>query len=259
MKKLFVVLALLASICHGQTIEFVVKSSPGGPDDTITRKIVEHLEKTTSLDFVVMNKPGAAHLIGYTHFENNVGPSLIIADANIQLHPVYHKSENLFTLGEFTNILFVRNGSGIEHVNDLYEISSKREIKFGHGGEGTFSHTAAVKLCEQGLRCLYVPYKSGAPGMIDLMSGTIDAFAIASYGSTHHLSNNKLKAIMLYSNTKHPKMDVSLLPNNLKKIEIRNSIMIYSRNLSEKQTKEIKKSLSSLDKDFLIESGLWVK
>jgi len=55
MKKLFVVLALLASICHGQTIEFVVKSSPGGPDDTITRKIVEHLEKTTSLDFVVMN------------------------------------------------------------------------------------------------------------------------------------------------------------------------------------------------------------
>ena len=54
-------------------------------------------------------------------------------------------------------------------------------------------------------------------------------------------------------------MNVQLLPNNLKKIEIKNSIMIYSRNLSEKQTKEIKKSLSTIDKEILIESGLWVK
>lgn len=260
MKRIFLIIAMFfTQVVSAQNIEFVVKSSPGGPDDTVTRKIAEHLERTTGMNFIVVNKPGASHAIGYSHFENNIGPSLILADPNIQSHSVFQRAEKLFVVGEFSNILFVRNGSGIEDVNDLFKLSSTREIRFGHGGEGTFGHIAAVKLCEQGLRCLYVPYKSGAPGMMDLMSGQIDAFALISYGTSQYLSNDKLNAVMLFSNTKHPKMNVTTLARNLKQIEIKHPITIYARNLTEKQTKEITKSLLSIDKTFLIDLGLWVK
>lgn len=260
MKRIMLIAALLFThIVNAQTVEFVVKSSPGGPDDTITRKIAEHLERTTNMNFVVVNKPGASHSIGYSHFESSTHPTLIIADANIQTHSVYNSSDKIFTIGEFTNILFVRNGSGIESVNDLFKLSTKREVRFGHGGEGTFGHTATVKLCQQGLNCLYVPYKSGAPGMMDLMSGQIDAFSLISYGTSQYLANDKLNAIMIYSNTKHPKINVATLPNNLKHIENKNWIAIFARNLTEKQNKDIVKALSSLDKTFFIENGLWVK
>lgn len=260
MKRILLILALLfTQIVYAQSIEFVVKSAAGGPDDTVTRKIAEHLERTTGMNFVVVNKPGASHTIGYSHFESSTHPSLILADPNIQTHSVYNSSEKIFTVGEFSNILFVKNGSGIENVNDLFKLSKTREIRFGHGGEGTFGHIAAVKLCQQGLNCLYVPYKSGAPGMLDLMSGQIDAFSIISYGTSQYLSNDKLNAIMLYSNTKHPKMNVTPLPNNFRQLEIKNWVAIFARNLTEKQTKDIVKALSSIDKTFFIDSGLWIK
>lgn len=241
-----------------QPIEFIVKASAGGPDDILTRKIVDHLERTTKMRFVVINKPGAAHMIGYSYFENTQNPSIIIGDVNMQTHPVYSISERIYTIGEFTNILFTRRNSGIQSINDLIELSKIREIKFGHGGVGTFSHTAASLICEK-IKCLLVPYKSGAPGMVDLMTGQIDAFALISYGSSVYMENDHYIPIVMYSTIKHPKYSAPLLPSSMKSMEIKNWIAIFSRNLSAEQSKEIVKALSSIDKNFFIDNGLWVK
>lgn len=244
-------------ISNASTIEFVVKAGAGGPDDTLTRKLKDHLEKTTDLSFVVVNKPGAAHMIGYSHFQSLEKPTLIIGDTNISSHPVHTSAENIFNLGTFTNILYVRKESGIKNINDLIALSKTREIRFGHGGVGTFSHAAADRLCTTILTCIQVPYKSGAFGMADLLGGHIDAFALISYGSDQYISNDKLSTIMTYSTIKHPKFDIQTLPNNLKHLEIRNWIALFARNLSEVQKTQIVNSLKSLDKSIYIENGLW--
>lgn len=261
MKRLLAIIAIgLAAVVHAQPIEFVVKSSPGGPDDTVTRKIAEHLERTTNMNFVVMNKPGASHSIGYSHFESLNTPALIVADPNIKDHSVYNSAENLFVIGDFSNILFVRKGSGINTFNDFIELSKTREIKFGHGGEGTFGHIAAMKLCEKTIPCLLVPYKSGVPGMLDVMSGQIDAFALISYGTKNFIENDKFIPLMFFSNTKHPKYShIPTLPAKYKSMEIKHPITIYARNLTEKQRKDILNSLNMLDKNFFLDIGLWVK
>lgn len=250
---------IFSSCLFAQPIEFIVKAAPGGPDDIITRKLVDHLHQTTDMKFVVMNKPGAGHMIAYSYFENHQGPSLIIGDVNMMAHTVYASSKNIFTLGEFTNTIFVRKASGIETLNDLIKLSSTREIKFGHGGIGSFSHIAAVKICDSVIKCLLVPYKSGAPAMVDLMTGQIDAYSLISYGSDVYMNNDYYTPVMMYSTTKHPKYNVALLPQNLKNIEIKNWISVFTRNMSDKQNKEIIKSLSLIDKTFFIDSGLWVK
>ena len=243
---------------YAQPIEFIVKAAVGGPDDILSRRIADHLERTTDMKFVIVNKPGAAHAIGYSYFENTSHPALLLGDVNIQSHPVYSIAERIFTIGEFTNILFVRKNSSIESLNDLIELSKTREIKFGHGGIGTFSHTAATSMCEK-IKCLLVPYKSGAPGMIDLMTGQIDAFALISYGSSVYMNNDNYIPIVMYSNTKHPKYNVALLPSSMKSMEIKNWIALFSRNLSVKQNKDITKAMSMIDKSFLIDNGLWIK
>jgi tripartite-type tricarboxylate transporter receptor subunit TctC len=251
--SLIISLGLIAPV-FSSPIEFVVKAGAGGPDDTLTRKLKDHLEKTTNLSFVVVNKPGAAHMIGYNYFHSLEKPALIIGDPNMPLHP---NVENIFHLGTFTNILYVQKESNIKNITDLINLSKTRHIKFGHGGIGTFSHAASDKLCSSIFSCIQVPYKSGASGIVDLMGGHIDAFALISYGSNQYINNEKLSTISTYSTIAHPKYDIPTLPSHLKHLEIRNWIALFAKNVEKSQVEKIKKSLNELDKSVYVENGLW--
>lgn len=192
MKYILMMTFVFSLVCKAETIEFIVSASPGGPNDTVTRKIVETLEKNSNLQFVVFNKPGAAHTIAYTHVVNSNKPTLIMSTPEILTHEVFTQVDEIFNTGYFTNILYVSTKSEIKNIDQL---SRLKEVKFGHGGFGSYSYMAMRKMCDQTLKCLEVPYKSGANGMMALMSGEIDAYALASYGSSQFIQNDKINAI----------------------------------------------------------------
>lgn len=210
---LLVSLILSVSINAQPTIEFVVTAAPGGANDTVTRKLVEKLEKNTSLKFVVLNKAGAAHVIGYNYVLNSDKPALIISTPEIISHDVNSKLDELYTLGYFTNTLFVSKKSNIQNFKQLTELSKTREIIFGHGGYRTYSHQAMQTVCEKTLRCLDVAYKGGSQGMIALMSGEIDAFAITTYGTKQFFENNNL--VPIYNITTKEKNWVKLFAKHI--------------------------------------------
>lgn len=183
-------------------IEFVVSAAPGGPNDTVTRKLVEKLEKNTSLKFVVLNRAGAAHVIGYNHVLTSDKPTLIMSTPEITNQEVYSKLDEVYNVGYFSNILFVSKKSGIKSIKELADLSKTREIFFGHGGLATYSYQAMQSMCEKMLRCLDVAYKGGSQGMLALMSGEIDAYAITTYGTRQFFENSMLVPI---HNIKFPK------------------------------------------------------
>lgn len=190
MRKLLLIATIfLAQSVSAQSIEFVVSALAGGPNDIVTRKIVERLEKNTDLTFVVMNKPGAAHKIGYNYVQNSKKPVLIISTPEIVNNEVYQEVQEIFNLGEFYNRIYVSNKSNVKNMNDLIQLSRSRQINFGHSGIGTYSHSAMENVCSSILRCLQVPYKSGAQGMLALMTGEIDAYALVSYGNSFPIEN----------------------------------------------------------------------
>jgi len=256
--KFLVLLLLFVSVnLSAVPIEFVVRSAAGGADDTIIRKIIHQIEQDNNLKFVAVNKPGAAHVIAYNYFESKTSPMLIIADKNILNHPVATSSERIFTIGEFTNILFVKNGSNIRSFDDLIKLSKDREILFGHGGVGSFSWAAADAVCQKIIRCLLVPYKSGAPGMLDVLTGTIDAFALASFGAMPFLGNDQYRAIMTFSPRKHPSIDVPALPKKYQDVEMRDWIAVYGRNLTAKDQDSVQRALNNMGPSFFIEQGIF--
>lgn len=230
----------LSTLCSAQPIEFIVSASAGGPNDTITRKIVEKIEKSSNLQIVVMNKPGAAHTIAYNYVLNSNKPILIMSTPEIVNHQVYSHVDELYNTGYFSNILFVSEKSNIRNIKQLIELSKSREIIFGHGGVGTFSHLAMEQMCASILKCLEVPYKSGANGMLALMSGQIDAYALASYGSRQFLENDKLTAI--YS---------------IKSSKDKSWFKLFAKNISSKDKETIEKSLNNISPEFFIENGLY--
>jgi tripartite-type tricarboxylate transporter receptor subunit TctC len=185
----------LAAICNAEPIEFVVSASPGGPNDTVTRRVVDVLEKKTNLQFVVINKPGAAHVVAYNYVSASNKPTLVFSTPEIMDNSVIHQVDEVFLAGYFSNILYVSEQSGIKQFSQLQAVSKKRVINFGHGGIGSYSHRAMEIVCKRSLTCLDVPYKSGSEGMMALMTGTIDAYALASYGSRQFLENDRYVAI----------------------------------------------------------------
>lgn len=219
MKRILSMLLMsIAVMCNAEPIEFVVSASPGGPNDTVTRRVVEILEKNTNLQFVIVNKPGAAHVIGYNYVSNSNKPTLIFETPEIMDNEVITKVDEIFNAGYFYNILYVSEKSGIRNFDQLQALSKRRDIIFGHGGVGSYSHNAMAIVCKRSLSCLDVPYKSGAEGMMALLTGTIDAYALASYGSRQFLDNDKYVAIY-YIRAPHDKSWFKLFTKNLSKTD----------------------------------------
>ena len=220
---------LLLLICfnaYAEPIEFVVPAGFGGPSDVLTRRIANELP----FDVVIINKPGAAHLIGYNYILNSDKPTLFVADSSIVGNPLLGKSRMIYELGMFSNLVFVSKSSGINSWSDLVRLSKKREINFGNGGVGTHSYRAMEEACEQ-LRCLSVPFKSGSDGMLAMLNGTIDAYALVSYGAETFLSNPNYKVIR------------RIVPTNGD-----NWVMLFSKNLPSSTVSDIVKVVSKMDR-----------
>jgi tripartite-type tricarboxylate transporter receptor subunit TctC len=219
-------------------IEFVVSAAPGGPNDTVTRKLVEKLEKYTFLKFIVLNKAGAAHVIGYNYVLHSDKPTLIMSTPEIIKHDVYSTLDEVYNAGYFTNTLFVSKKSGIKSIRELADLSNTREIVFGHGGVGTYSHQAQQTVCEKTLRCLDVAYKGGSQGMLALMSGEIDAYAITTYGTKQFFENDKLVPI-----------------HNIVSSKEKSWFKLFSKNISKADKEIISNALKSQDLKFYTDMG----
>lgn len=237
LKCLLLTLVFLCASANSETIELVVAASAGGPDDVLSRKIVERIEQKSDLHITIVNKPGAAHTIGYSYVQQRTKPTMIISTSSIIDHEVYKVITETYNFGNFQNIVFVNSKSGIRSMNDLMTLSKTRQINFGYGGVGTHSHRAMVKLCEDKLNCLQVPYKSGANAMLDLLVGSIDVYALVSYGSDGFLKNDKYTAISRITNEN-------------------NWVKLFTKNMSDRDINTIRTILKELNPDFFIELGL---
>lgn len=237
-----VLLLVLCSGLHAEPIEFIVSASPGGPNDTVTRKIVDRLEKKTNLQFVIINKPGAAHTIAYGHVLNSTKPTLLLSTSEIESHEVFSHVDEIYNTGFFSNLIFVSKefsvNNSVTNLKHLTQLSKHKEINFGHGGVGSYSYMAMQKLCNGTLRCLDVPYKSSAEGMMGLLTGTIDAYGIVSYGSKQFQENSKYVVI-----------------HNLYLDYNKSWFKLFAKNLSDKDKEIIVKTLRTTDNKFYTDMG----
>ena len=257
MKKLLLLLLLSLNL-HAETIEFVVGASPGGPEDVASRKMAMELELKTNLNFVVVNKPGASKIIGYNYVYQTDKPTLVLSSDTILSHKVKDIVEPLFYMGYSSNLVVTGYTSNINIIDDLIQLSQKREVRVGHGGELTQGYVAGVALCEKlKLTCLYVPFKSGPEVMLGLMNNTVDFFAISSFGVESYIKNNKIKSVMLMSTVKHKLYNVALLPAKYKDIEQKKWTILFSKNLTEVEKVIIHNTLKDLGDEFYTNLGFW--
>lgn len=232
--KYLVALLLWINIAYAQPIEFVVSASPGGPLDTSTRKILEKIKAVSDMNIFVMNRPGAGHTIAYNYILNATNPLMILAtDEVISTHDVITHIDDTYTIGHFDIYVFASSKSNIESLSNI----KNREVKFGAPGTGaSSSYTTMNNLCNT-LNCLKVPYKSGAEGMLGLMKGEIDLYALPAYGTSHYLQNDKIKLVHTIKNKE------------------KNWLKLFTKNISSKDKETIRNILKAQDIKFYNDMG----
>ncbi len=217
-------LALAASCALAQDypdkpVRLVVPFPPGGSVDLVARLVGKSLQDALQQPFIVENKPGASGNIGAAYVAKAPadGYTLLVGSAGVfAANQFLYANPPLDPLTAFApimrivdqpNILVVGNASPARNVRELIALAKARpgKITFGTASVGSAQHFSTEIFMQQaGIDLLHVPYKGGAPALVDLMGGQIDMLFDTSPTALPYAKSGKLRALAITSRQRSP-------------------------------------------------------
>lgn len=217
-------LALLSAIAavgtHAQAqgfpvkpIRIVVPFAPGGNLDLVTRSLGQKLTEQLGQQIIVDNRPGGNGAIG-TEFVAHAAPDgyalLAVANtfvstpglvAKVSYDPVKDFA-GVSLIAWLPQALVVHPSVPARSVRELIALAKSRpnELLNAIQGEASTSRIAAELFSERtGVRFLHVPYKGGAPALIDLVGGQVSLMFATVSTVLPHVKAGRLRALGLTS------------------------------------------------------------
>jgi tripartite-type tricarboxylate transporter receptor subunit TctC len=207
--------ALLAAAAQAPAQEYptkpvrmIVGFAAGGGTDTTARPIAQKLSELFGQQVIVDNRPGAAGNIatdiaakatpdGYTILMGTVAalsinPSLyanLPFDPERDLAPVTQAVDS-------TNILSLHASVPANSVKELVELAKSKSLNYGSSGVGGTGHLAGELFnLMTGVKLVHVPYKGGAPAMVDLVAGRVELVFATAASAVPHIKAGRIKGI----------------------------------------------------------------
>lgn len=196
-------------------IKYVVPFAPGGLTDTMARIVAQKLNEAWKVPVVVENKAGGNAQIGAEQVAK--GPAdgtqvlaiTLTHAANVALFPNAPYSfvrdlRPVALLAGSPMLVVVPANSPIKDFKDLVAVSKTKTLNAGSSGNGTPPHlTMALFNDLNKTRMTHVPYRGGAPSMVDLIGGQLDVIFSNFPESMAHVKSGKLRAIAICSLSRH--------------------------------------------------------
>jgi tripartite-type tricarboxylate transporter receptor subunit TctC len=210
-----IVLAMAAAAVSAQDypsrpIRFVVANSPGGGLDITARTVSPRLSSALGQQIVIDNRPGAAGSLaaeitaksapdGYTLLMGAIG--------NLAVNVSLYKGLDYHPLKDLAPITFAVSGSNVLVVNLTVPAKTVRELiavaraqpgrlTYGSSGSGNAGHLAGELFKSMAkVEMVHVPYKGGAPAMIDLIAGQIQLIFSSPPTAVPQVKAGKIRAL----------------------------------------------------------------
>lgn len=228
MRRLIVVLvgsALIAASfgAHAQafpnrSVRFIVSFPPGGAADVIARTLAPKLQEFWNQPVVVDNRAGGNALIGMDMVAKappdgyTIGIITLTHGINATLFPKapYNLLRDIapVALVVHSAMLVVTHPSvPAKTLTELTALLKGKQHSAPSSGTGSPPHLG-LELYKQiaGFQAVHIPYKGGAPSMVDLIAGRTD-FAVSNFAeSIPHVKAGKLRPIAVPSDARHPQL-----------------------------------------------------
>ena len=218
-KPLLVVVAV-ASLCTtafaqsdnypNRPIRFIAANAPGGGLDITARAITPKLTATLGQQVIVDNRAGAAGSVaaeivaksapdGYTIMVGSIG--------GLAVNPHLYKGLGYEPLRDLAAITWAVSGSNVLVVHPSVQAKSVQELialakaqpgklSYGSSGAGNAGHLAGELFKGMaGVDMVHIPYKGGAPAMIDLLAGQIQLIFSSAPTAVPQVKNGKIRGL----------------------------------------------------------------
>jgi tripartite-type tricarboxylate transporter receptor subunit TctC len=195
-------------------VRVIVPFPPGGAADIVARAITQEMGKAWGTQVVVDNRAGAGGLIGAEQAARAApdGYTLLFASASpmsvsphLAAKPPYHPIRDftpIVLIGFSPNVLVVHPSLPARTMKELIALARARpgQINYASNGVGTLSHLAAELIKAQaGISMVHVPYKGGAPAIVDTVAGHCSVFISAYPTVAGQIRAGQLRAIAVTS------------------------------------------------------------
>lgn len=202
-----------------QPITLVVPYSAGGGADNAARIIAESLSDVAGQSVVIENKGGASGSIGaaYVARAKPDGYTVLYDASAFAINPVlrklpYDAKKDFIPVSQAVsvpNILVAAENSKFNNLPDFIKAAKEHPGRYTYAsyGPGSLAQMAAELLKKDtGVDILHVPYKGGAPAIVDVMGGQVDVYFANAASSLTYVSGGKLKALAVSSAKRMPEL-----------------------------------------------------
>lgn len=202
-------ISVAADAWPSKPITLVVPFAPGGTTDIVGRAIGQKLSEALHQPVIVDNRPGAGGTIGATAVVRAAadGYTFLLATVAHTMAPGIYKtlpydfSKELEPVGMVAltpNVLIINPSVPAKSVAELvaYIKANPGKVNYGSAGTGSTEHLSGELFRSMtGVEMTHVPYKGGAPMMVDLIGGQIQMAIETSPSAAPHVRSGKVKAL----------------------------------------------------------------
>ncbi len=208
----------LTNAYPAKAVRIIVPYTAGGSTDILARTLGQHIGETLNQSVIIENKPGAGSNIGATYVAraNPDGYTLLLGtstalSANISLYKnlAFNPEKDFAPVILATmlpSVLLVPPSLNVRTVQELtaYLKKAAPPASYASSGSGTPSHLG-VELYKRimGLDVTHIPYKGGAPALLDLIGGQQTTFMLAILpDAAQMIQNGQLRPLAVTTATR---------------------------------------------------------
>ena len=198
-------------------VRLVVPMPPAGTTDNMGRLVAQKMSELIGQVVVVENKVGANGNIG-SDFVSKAAPDgytlLVSGVGSPGINATLYRSMPYDIVTGLTHIGMIAKGPNALVVNPAFAVNNLQELialvkaspdkyNYASTGNGASNHLSMEMLKSAAdLNITHIPYKGGAPAMLDLMSGQVPMMFVNFDSAVPHVKSGKMRAIAVTSLTR---------------------------------------------------------
>ena len=191
-------------------IRMVILVGPGGGADITTRTVGQKLTEAWGQQVIVDNRPGGNGAVGMEIVKNANpdGYTLVLGTIGpVAVNPSLYAKLPYDPVNDFTpvaravsalNVLVVHPSLPVKSVKEFiaHAKANPGKLNYGSSGVGAADHLAAELFNSlAGVKMQHVPYKGGAPAMIDLVGGNIQLIFATVSTALPHMKTQRIRTL----------------------------------------------------------------
>jgi tripartite-type tricarboxylate transporter receptor subunit TctC len=231
--------AAFAQTYPSKSIRLISPFAPGGGTDITARALAPKLQAALGQPVIVDNRGGAGGMVGvelaakappdgYTIVIGTIGN--IAVNPSLYSKMPYDPQKDLTPIGQVANalnVLVVHPSLPAKTVKEFIAIAKQRPgaLNFGSSGPGATDHLAGeVFNVMAGVKMVHIPYKGGAPAMLDLVAGQVEIVFSTMATAIGAIQGNRIRPIAMTGNQRYERMPQipTIAEGGLKGFEVNN-------------------------------------